>query len=73
MVKRDFIEMFDPIELIEEDFDKAEKIRDGVKKFAKILEKNGEEGRELALAFTKLEEAAMWAIKSIGRGMQKSK
>lgn len=66
-MKRNFNEMFDSIELLGNEVTNVENIREAAKKFARVLEKNGVEGRELSLAFTKLEECTMWAIKSVGR------
>lgn len=41
------------------------KIREGAIELAKDIEVHCPDGREKSLALTKLEEAAMWAIKSI--------
>jgi len=46
---------------------KYEKIREQAKKIAYWIEENCPEGRERSLAFTKLEEAVMWANASIAR------
>ena len=54
------------------DMDEGEKIRclhirNAVKQFAHIIDNVCPEGREKSLAFTRLEEAVMWANKSISR------
>lgn len=44
-----------------------EKIRNEAKKFAQMIEYNYPDSREQSLAFTKLEEAVMWANAAIAR------
>lgn len=46
----------------------ASTIRTDAKALAKVIDRVCPEGREKSLALTKLEEVAMWAIKSIDHG-----
>ncbi len=43
------------------DLEVYQEIRDKAKEFAELIEKRCPDSRELSLAFTKIEEAVMWA------------
>ena len=51
--------------------EKYEKLRAKGKELAYLMENCCNQGRELSLAMTKLEESVMWANASIARGPQK--
>lgn len=55
------------IEVSKEQEDKIELIRNSFSNMYDVLDVNCKKNREISLAYTKLEEAQMWAIKGITR------
>lgn len=54
-------------DVTKEQQDKIDLIRSSFSNMYDVLDINCEKGRETSLAYTKLEEAQMWAIKGITR------
>ncbi|MBE6034450.1 Acb2/Tad1 domain-containing protein [Aminipila sp.] len=50
-----------------EQIEKYQAIRDKAKELAALIENECPDGREKSLAFTKIEEASLWANASIAR------
>ena len=55
------------LEVSKEKQDKIDLIRNSFSNMYDVLDINCKPGRETSLAYTKLEEAQMWAIKGISR------
>lgn len=55
------------IEVSKEQQDKIDLIRSSFSKMYEVLDVNCKNNREISIAYTKLEEAQMWAIKGISR------
>lgn len=55
------------IEVSKEQQDKIDLIRSSFSKMYDVLDVNCKNNREISIAYTKLEEAQMWAIKGISR------
>ena len=58
---------FDSYEMDEDKKIRCLNIRNAVKQLAYIIDNVCPDGREKSLALTRLEEAVMWAIKSVSR------
>ncbi len=63
----EFDKMFTAYTLTEKDREICEEIRKTAKAFSELINKKCPSSRERSLAFTKIEEAVMWANASIGR------
>lgn len=61
---------FFPIEINEEQADSMDAVRIAIANAASAVDQYAPDGREKALALTKLEEATFWAVRAIAKGGQ---